>query len=142
MWSAAAVLVCALDLMGRSARSLPPIELLASAPPEATLHVEGFVRPESNTIYLITSSDVFRTAQRSPHRCGARQALKKLASIIVHEEWHVRHGADEEGAYAAQLTELARLGVTPGSALYHSVTRAMLLVRANRERSGERLARR
>ena len=142
MWSAATVLVCALDLLGRSAQSLPPIELIASAPPEATLHVEAFVRPQTNTIYLLTSSDVFRTAQRSRQRCGAREAVKKLASIIVHEEWHVRHGADEEGAYAAQLTELSRLGVSPGSALHYSVTRSMMAVRANRARSGERLARR
>ena len=142
MWSAATVLVCALDLLGRSAQSLPPIELIASAPPEATRRVEAFVRPQSNTIYLVTSSDVFRTAQRSRQRCGAREAMKKLASIIVHEEWHVRNGPDEEGAYAAQLTELSRLGVSPGSALHYSVTRSMMAVRANQARAAERLARR
>jgi hypothetical protein len=27
----------------------------------------------------------------------------KLASVIVHEAWHLQHGRDEAGAYDAQL---------------------------------------
>ena len=35
--------------------------------------------------------------------CRAYTAIVKLASIITHEEWHVRYGADGRGAYRAQL---------------------------------------
>ena len=50
-----------------------------------------------------------------------------IASVLVHEEWHVRHGGDEAGAYAAQQTTLIRLNAGPGTPLYHEVTRAMLI---------------
>jgi hypothetical protein len=63
-------------------------------------------------------------ARRATHRCGPLQALRKIASVVVHEEWHVRHPGDEEGAYAAQLNALAELGVGPGNPLYLDVWRA------------------
>jgi len=56
------------------------------------------------------------------------QALRKLASILVHEEWHLRHGADERAAYHAQLRELLRLGETPERRNYRGVLRALRLV--------------
>jgi hypothetical protein len=56
---------------------------------------------------------------------GHSLALKKLASIIAHEAWHVRHGPDERGAYEAQLTALMFVGVEPGSALYSGVVKSM-----------------
>src|SRR5688572_31105414 len=66
---------------------------------------------------LLTTSEAFRTALKAQTRCGNRNALRKLASILVHEEWHLRHGSDEEGAYSAQLTTLTMLGArdTPRS---------------------------
>jgi hypothetical protein len=33
--------------------------------------------------------------------------------MLVHEEWHLRHGRDEQGAYYAQLTTLAALRAQP-----------------------------
>jgi hypothetical protein len=54
--------------------------------------------------------------------------MRKLASILAHEEWHVKHGPDERAAYEAQLTTLIRLGVQPGSSLYIGVVRSMLTV--------------
>ena len=135
MFSAAAVLVCALDALGRSAATLPPIELVEVAPPEASRMVEGFVRPHSGVISLVTTSLTFALAKES--HCGVRYAVFKLASIIVHEEWHVLHGADERGAYQAQLMALMRLGVPSDSRLYSGVVLSMnaaLAARARAER--------
>lgn len=127
MTTAATVLVCALELLGRSADSLPRIELLDVRPPRASVNAEAFVDPRASTIYVLTTSEVFRAAQRAPTRCGNLEALRKLASIIAHEEWHVLNGSDEEGAYLAQLITLEMLGAreTP---LYSGVRRAMAAV--------------
>jgi hypothetical protein len=66
-----------------------------------------------------------------------------VASVIVHEEWHLRHGRDERGAYVAQLTALAMLGAP--SPLITDVRRSMTVAverqrqRADSERAGELL---
>ena len=127
MTPAATVLVCALELLGRSPASFPPIKLLDVRPAHASVNAEAFVESGVHTIYLLTTSEVFRSALKATTRCGNRNALRKLASVIVHEEWHVRHGSDEEGAYSAQLTTLAMLGGrdTP---VYNNVQRAMVAV--------------
>ena len=117
MTTAAAVLVCVLGMIGRP---LPPIVLLDERPHDASPNAEAFVRRNPDTIYLLTQTDVFYEAQRRNYR-----ALRKLASILVHEEWHLRHGADERRAYEAQLYELLRLGESPDQPLYRGVMRAM-----------------
>ena len=137
MTPAATVLVCALELLGRSPESFPPIELIDVRPAHASINAEAFVESGVNTIYLLTTSEVFRSALKAATRCGNRNALRKLASIIVHEEWHVRHGSDEEGAYSAQLTTLAMLGGrdTP---VYNNVQRAMVAVLSQRSAARSR----
>jgi len=135
MWSAASVLVCAMSVLGRSERSMPPVELIEVVPPDATAGVEAFVRQNTGTIYLITSSPVFRDAANAPMACGESIAVKKLASILAHEEWHVRHGPDEKGAYQNQLLTLLRLGVLPDAAVYRAVRRSMLTVLDARKRN-------
>jgi hypothetical protein len=60
--SATMVLVCALELLGRSAASLPPIELIFDAPPGIAANVEAYVRVGSGIITLLTSSDEFAAA--------------------------------------------------------------------------------
>jgi hypothetical protein len=105
MTPAAAAIACALELLGRS-HAMAPIVLLPAPPAHASSTVEAFVTQERNAIYVMTSTRVFQDAssERSP---GAHQeACRKLASIIVHEEWHVQHGGDERGAYLAQLNTL------------------------------------
>ena len=126
MTPAATVLVCAIQLLGRNPESFPRIELLAARPPHASLNAEAFVDPRISTIYVLTTSEVFLAAQAKGH-CGSTEPLRKLASILIHEEWHVLHGSDEGGAYAAQLTTVAMLS-RPDSALYNSVRRAMVTV--------------
>jgi hypothetical protein len=117
MLTAAAVLVCVLEMVGRP---LPPIVLLDERPRDASPNAEAFVRRNPDTIYLLTQTDVFHDARR-----GSYRALRKLASILVHEEWHLRHNADERRAYEAQLYELLRLGESPDQPLYRGVFRAM-----------------
>jgi hypothetical protein len=120
MTTAAAVLVCVLAMIGRP---LPPIVLLDERPRDVSPNAEAFVRRNPHTIFVLTQTDVFYDARR-----GSLRALKKLASILVHEEWHLRYNADERTAYEAQLLELFRLGVLPEHPVYRSVLRAMQMV--------------
>jgi hypothetical protein len=136
MSSAATVLVCVLSLLGRTQASFPPIQLVEVPPPEAYPRVEAYIA--GGTIHLVTSSAVFQEAAETPTRCRI-PAMKKLASILIHEERHVKYGEDEDDAYHAQLTTLALLGVPPDSAVYVSVQRSMMAVlkaRKNKPVSG------
>jgi hypothetical protein len=92
VWTAETVLVCALSMLPRDRR-----------------------------IHLLTTSRAFQRAMRAADRCGDPQALKKIASVVVHEEWHVRNGPDEAGAYEAQLTILTALHSGPGTPLFTEV---------------------
>ena len=137
MSNAALVLVCALDLLGRSAEQLPPIVVVDTRPPDATHHAAAFVRSGDRTIYLIASSVPFQVALEGPARsgtCGLLDPVRMMASIIVHEEWHLNHGTDEEGAYLAQLMTLQRLGAGPGRGPYDAVQRSMRAVMKAYER--------
>ena len=124
MWTAETVLVCALTLLPRSPGSFPPIVLVHTRPAYASSTAEGWVVERDERIYLLATSPTFRRAMRASERCGDLQALKKIASVIVHEEWHIRHGPDEAEAYAAQLTALTALHAGPGSPLFTEVWRA------------------
>jgi hypothetical protein len=124
MLSAAAVLVCALELLYRPATSFPPIVLLDTRPDDVTVTAEAFVRRNPDTIYLMTTSSVFREAQR-----GNQDALRKVASILVHEEWHLKHGPNEGRAYEAQLVALMRMGLHEGRPVFNEVRQTMLKVR-------------
>ena len=135
MWTAASVLACALAVLGRSERNMPPIELIDIAPPGVSVGAEAFIQRDTGTIYLITSSSVFRTALTAHTHCTESMAMRKLASILAHEEWHVRHGPDERAAYENQLTTLLRLGLHPGSAVYREVQVSMLRVIEARKRN-------
>jgi hypothetical protein len=112
---------------------MPRIELIDVAPPYVSDGAEGFV--QRGTIYLITSSSAFQTALESRVGCSASWAMQKLASILAHEAWHVRHGPDEKAAYEKQLITLIQLGVQPGSGLYRSVQVSMLRVLEARKRN-------
>jgi hypothetical protein len=144
MSTAGFVLACALDLLGRSPAHLPPIVLVDQRPPDASEHAIGFVRTGDRTIYLVTSAPAFQVAieaQDGSRTCRGLESLRYIASVIVHEKWHLERGGNEEAAYAAQLTELQRLGSGPGRWPYVMVLKAMKrTVAAESERI--RLARR
>jgi hypothetical protein len=124
VWTAETVLVCALSLLARAADSLPPIVLLASRPPDVSRQAEGFVRLGDPRIYILTDTVSFERARRAPGRCGDVQSLRKIASVVAHEAWHVQHPGDEPGAYIAQLSALIQMGAGPGSPLYLEVWRS------------------
>jgi hypothetical protein len=125
VWTAEAVLVCALTLLGRSESSFPPIEFVDAAPLGAAGGTEAFARFNDRHIYVVTSTPLFRRLQHTPDRCGDLDAVRKLASVLVHEEAHVVHGAGERDAYTAQLTTLASLGAGPGTPAFTDVRRSM-----------------
>lgn len=133
MWSAEVVLMCALEMLGRTASTFPPIELVAAAPPGVVATAEAYVDTGRRAIHLITSSQVFRRAQNARWRCSEVGAIRKLASILVHEEWHVRHGTSETGAYQAQLMTLLTLRADPGDGDFQAVRRAMRSVTARQK---------
>jgi hypothetical protein len=137
MLTAAAVVVCALNVLGRSPASTVPIRFLDAPPAIASRNAEGFITRNPDAIYLVTSTAAFRTAQRGYHEPGAVNACRHLAGVIVHEEWHLRHGDDEEGAYLAQMTTLAALGAD--SASIAAVRKSMLFV-IDREKGRRRQA--
>jgi hypothetical protein len=132
MATPAAVLLWTLALLGRSADSFPPIVLLPERPPYASANVEAFVLHEPDRIVLLTSTQVFRQAQRADP--NYLEAVRKLASILVHEEWHLRHGPEEAGAYEAQLKCLFQLGADPTGEVYQSVRASMAAVLQRRNR--------
>ena len=134
MWTAASVLACALSVLGRSPSSMPPIELLDIAPPDVSMGAEGFVRRGSRTIYLITSSRVFQFALTSRQYCSASPEMLKLASVLAHEEWHIKHGPDERSAYEHQLVTLIRLGASPNTGVFLAVQKSMLKILEHRKR--------
>ena len=87
-------------------------------------------------IVLVTSTSAFRDARQSTTPCSDTEAIREIAAVLVHEEWHVRHGIDEAGAYDAQLMALMSFGVDFGSGLYYKVKKSKeaALVAAERAR--------
>jgi hypothetical protein len=115
-----------LSVLGRSQHHFHPINLIEVRPVVVSRNAEAYVTRDPDAINLLTKTGVFDDARRARSRCGNRAAVAKIASILVHEEWHLRHGSDERDAYSAQLTTLASLGYDDQSGVYGSVKRAML----------------
>ena len=128
MWTAETVLVCALSLLHRSVESFPPIVFVDHRPAYVSRYADAFVVAGDMRIHLITTSAAFSRARGATYKCGELQALRKIASVVVHEEWHVRHGSDEADAYKAQLITLASLGAGPGSPLFYEVQKSLRAV--------------
>ena len=135
MWTAAAAVVCALGVLNRSEASMPRIEIVDQAPPFVSTGAEAFVQRDPDVIFIIGSSAVVRDAATRRGDCGDPDAVKKLASILIHEEAHLRYGDDEERAYKRQLIALVQLGLGPGSRVYGAVQRSMLAVLEFRKRN-------
>ena len=101
----------AILLAGPSIAGLPIV--LAKVPPaEASRGVEAWMLPGQDQtpaqIVVYSGSGVFRCAS-DPDRLDD-QCLLRLASTIIHEAWHCRHGVDEAGAYEAQIAFLMTHG--------------------------------
>lgn len=115
-------------MLGRSERHFHPIKFVETVAPGGSPTAEAFVTRDPATIHLVTTSGVFTEAARSSRPCDERPAIAKIASVLVHEEWHLRNGPDERGAYLAQLTALLMLGYDEHTRVYGSVKKAMLRV--------------
>ncbi len=97
-------------MLGWSGDDVPSIVVVDRKPPDATATVEAWVRFDDENgrampvIYVRTDTDLYREAVQGRH-----QALVRLAGILAHERWHLRHGRDEVGAYTAQLAAMEYL---------------------------------
>jgi hypothetical protein len=127
-------------MLGRSEKSFPPIELVNTVPMNVSAGVEAYVRLNDQRIYVVTTSRWFQDARESRDRCGDVMAIRKIASVLIHEEVHLRQGADEKTAYQAQLTMLTALGAGLGSPPYMEVVRAMRHVEQQRRKPARLMA--
>ena len=139
MWTAEAVLACALTLLGRSVSSFPPIEFVTTVPADVSPAAEAYVRVNDPRIFLVKTARHFRNLQLARDRCSDMDAARKIASVLVHEETHLKQGLDERQAYTAQLTTLMWLGSGIGSGPYQEVMRAMRVALAQPKRKPERV---
>ena len=76
-------------------------ELPRTASPGAEAWTVFYEDGTGDRVFVYTRSRTFRCAS-VPSR-DQDQCLLKLASVLVHEAWHLRNGLDEVGAYEAQL---------------------------------------
>ena len=126
MWPAESVFLCALTLLGRSVHSFPPTQFIEKPPLGVSRSAAGYtIRDGADThIVLITSTTAFLDARQATTPCSDTEAIREIAGVLAHEEWHVRHGVDEAGAYDAQLMALLSVGVDFGSGLYYKVRKS------------------
>jgi hypothetical protein len=135
VWSAASVFVCALELLGRTETSFPHVELIEKAPPGISPLAAGYVLLPEKRIVIITSTAAFRQARQASQSCNDVEAIREIASVLVHEEWHLTHGPDEAGAYDAQMIALLAAGADPLGTLFHKIKRAKLATLAASKRT-------
>jgi hypothetical protein len=119
--SALVVLMWALQLLARSAASLP-IELVLGSQPGIAATVEVFVGAGSGVSSTPAASDAFETARLD--ECMS-DAATKLASVLAYGEWHMVDGRDERGALEPQLAGLTRVGVSVVSTFLQGTFRAL-----------------
>jgi hypothetical protein len=82
---------------------------------------------------MTTRGSAVHEARRTGPQCGDLDALKRLASVLVHEEWHVLNGSDQLGAYDAQLMALRLMHAGPGHPVYQGVARSRKALTLKRE---------
>jgi hypothetical protein len=83
-------------------------------------------------IFLYTRSRTFRCA--SVRGGDQNRCLLKVASVIVHEAWHLRNGPDEVGAYEAQLVFLRFAEASAVNQVNEAATMNIREVRRARDR--------
>jgi hypothetical protein len=137
VWSAETVLVCALTLLGRSPQSFPAVQFVEKVPPGVSPFAVAYTQFAERRIVLVASTSAFTRARGAIDRCGDIEAIREIAGILAHEEWHLRYGRDEQGAYTAQLIALMSVGAGPNSPLYHKVFRSKQAVSDASKRAAE-----
>ena len=99
----------ALTFLGWSRDEVPRIVVVKTRPPEVSPRAEAWIQCDGDgiaqpVIYVAADTYTYLDALHED-----RQALIKLAGILAHEQWHIRHGLDEVGAYEAELGVMVRL---------------------------------
>lgn len=132
-----AMLDRALGLSGLSSRHLPVV--LTSALPSAvspgadawTVYDE---QGHGDRIFVYTRGRTFQCASAS--RDAQHQCMLRLASLIVHEAWHLQNGLDEAAAYDAQVMFLESNGASQFHIL--DIRRSRSRVLAEKRNAGQR----
>ena len=97
-----------ITLLGWFGDDVPRFEVVNVKPANTAANVEAWVRFVDGVaipiIYVRADTAVYRDAAAKNY-----QALVRLAGILAHERWHLRHGRDEVGAYEAQLSTMEYL---------------------------------
>jgi hypothetical protein len=119
----------ALNLLRWAPEDVPAIEVVERRPPRVDLLAEGWIVRNVDgtaqpTIYVAGWSELYRNALTYPR--NAHNVIR-LAGVLAHERVHIRHGPDEELAYAEQLITLEQLQAPPLDVT--SVRRALQAVR-------------
>jgi len=122
--SALMVLMWALQLLARSAATLP-IELALGSLPATVANVEMFVGAASVVSSTPATSDAFETARLD--ECMS-DAATKLASVIAHEDSQMVDSTDERGALEPQLATLTRVGVSVLSTFLQGIFRGVQIL--------------
>ena len=132
-----ATLERALELAGPQLYRHLPIVLIAALPRMVSPGAQAWtIYDEHGTgdrIFVYTRSRTFRCA--SATRSDQDQCLLRLASIIVHEAWHFRHGPDEAEAYEAQLAFLRLTEASAFLQLSETASQDIREVRRARDRA-------
>jgi hypothetical protein len=124
-------LATAVMLLGWSGDEVPRIEVVNIGPSDRTTTAEAWVRFDANdhaipVVYVRSDTEVYRDALMKDY-----QALVRLAGVLAHERWHLRHGRDESGAYDVQLSTMEYLHAD--AAQLAQVRRALMQVRSGRK---------
>ena len=127
----------ALQLAGPQLYRHLPIVLIAALPGTVSPGAEAWTvydeHGKGDRIFVYTRSRTFRCA--SAPRWDQDQCLLRLASIIVHEAWHLRNGQDEAGAYEAQLAFLRLTEASAFLQLSETASQDIREVRRARDRA-------
>lgn len=139
MWTVESVFLCALSLLGRSAQNFPPTQFIEKPPLGVSRLAVGYTihQGKDTHIVLVTSTAAFLDARQATTPCSDAEAIREIAGVLAHEEWHVRHGVDEAGAYDAQLRALLLAGAALDGGLYHKVEKSKQAVLAAARRASQ-----
>jgi len=132
-----AVLDRALRLAGPHLYADLPFVLISELPRTVSPGAEAWTvndeHGKGGRIFIYTRSGTFRCA--SVPRSDQDRCLLKIASVIVHEAWHLRNGRDEVAAYDAQLIFLQLNEASAFLQLNKAATVDILEVRRARDRA-------
>jgi hypothetical protein len=109
-----------------------PVTLTSALHGDSSPGVEAWTA--SGRVFVYTHSDTFRCASHVP---SIRQCLLKLAPVIVHEAWHLRHGPDEARAYDEQMAFLMLNGGSAANIAGVHRARGYVLARERRQKATE-----